>query len=223
MCGRFNIIDDSAVHSLLESLGLDMRLETRYNIAPTESIPVITNTKFGLNMHNMRWWLTPSWVPEITNKFSMFNAKSETVDTSKAFRRPFLNRRGIVPVSSFIEWKEEENGKQPYLIRQPEKALAFAAVWDIWEKDDFYIESCAILTTCAKSSFMHIHSRMPVMLSDAAITEWLEPSTATEYLKRFFNPESAPTLEVFPVSTAINSARNKDDRAVTPIGQTICV
>lgn len=219
MCGRFNITDDPAVHSLLKSLGIDMRLETRYNIAPTESIPVIARTERGTNIHNMRWWLTPHWAPEITSKFSMFNAKSETVESSKAFRGPFRHRRGVIPANSFTEWKTNTTGKQPFSIRVKRGPVLFAALWDIWEKDDYYLESCTILTTAATDKFSSLHHRMPVLLSEETINLWLDTQTPVTSLKKLFDPNNAPELEAFPVDKAINNARNKDDRAITPIGE----
>lgn len=219
MCGRINIIDDEGVRGFLDSLDLKVSLATRYNIAPTENIPVVTKSRDGLALHNMRWWLTPSWAAEVSSKFSMFNARSETIDSSKAFRGPFQSRRGIVPVSSFIEWKSEENGKQPYLISTENKFIALAAIWDVWQRDDYYLESCAIVTTRAKESFSSIHNRMPVMLSKNSISAWLEHTTKAEDLKSLFDPALAPPLKVCTVSKVCNNARNKDDRAVCPTGE----
>lgn len=223
MCGRINIIDDDGIRGFLASLGLNENLATRYNIAPTENIPVVTNSSNGLAIHNMRWWLNPSWAGEISTRFSMFNARSETIESSKAFRGPFHTRRGVVPISSFIEWKSEEKGKQPYLISTENKFMALAAVWDVWQKDDYYLESCAILTTEAKATFSGIHSRMPVILSAMNISLWLDKTTKAEDLKKLFAPAQSPPLTACTISKIINNARNKDDRAVCPTGEMLAI
>ena len=106
MCGRFNVIDNPELQQLLRDLGIDLGIAGATNIAPTETISVVHHsTATGRQMGSMRWWLTPAWAPEVSTRYSMFNAKSETLLTSKAFSRPFRSQRGIVPVSSFIEWK----------------------------------------------------------------------------------------------------------------------
>jgi putative SOS response-associated peptidase YedK len=216
MCGRINIIDDNKIRGFLDSLGLQETFVTRYNIAPTENIPVITGDGHGLTIRNMRWWLTPAWAPAMSTKFSMFNARSETVETSKAFRGAFQSRRGIVPISSFIEWKSDVNGKQPHLIRTESGCMALAAIWDTWQQNDYYLESCAILTTKAKDTFSEIHNRMPVIISASNINAWLKPTTNTKVLKDFFDAELSPPLSVCTLSKSCNNTKNKDDRAATP-------
>ena len=210
MCGRFNIIDDKGMQALLRELGFDFNFPTRLNIAPTEPVPVILHQQQWLAIHEMRWWLTPSWAPEVSTKFSMFNARCETLDTSKAFRGPFHHKRGVMPASSFIEWRREGAGKQPYLIRPLEGVFTFAAIWDQWEKSDSYIESCAMITTEATPAMSWLHHRMPVMLPLADLAEWLDPATSKARLNALMDQGLPVEMEAVPISTAVNSGRNKD-------------
>ncbi|TNF09166.1 MAG: SOS response-associated peptidase, partial [Gammaproteobacteria bacterium] len=116
MCGRYNIIDDPAIRDLLQYLGIRQHLQTTYNIAPTEMVPVIRQGEAAPELCRMRWWLVPSWAKEPSTKYSMFNARAEGLAESRAFRHPFKRQRCILPASSFIEWRKED-GKQPYDIR----------------------------------------------------------------------------------------------------------
>ena len=126
MCGRFNVIDDPLLRALMASLGITAPMPTAANIAPTETVEVVVQDTAGERMlHPMRWWLTPAWSDGPSTKYSMFNAKSETIATSRAFRGPFKRHRGIVSASSFIEWRSDAGQKQPWLIRS-DKALAMA-------------------------------------------------------------------------------------------------
>lgn len=219
MCGRYNIIDDPSIHSLLRSLGLDFHLPARVNIAPTEAVPVIINAGSGQQIHEMRWWLTPSWAPEISTQYSMFNARAETLTTSKAFRGPFKHKRGIMPASSFIEWRKEGGIKQPYLIQPQQGAFAFAAIWDQWEKSDSYVESCALITTNASESMRWLHSRMPVMLMEEQFEQWLDPSSSQDSLLPLLQQGLPADLEAFPLSTAINNGRQKDESLLDAEGE----
>ena len=90
MCGRFNITDSPLVQALLEELGVDIGpLPVRYNIAPTESVLTLYQIEDQYHAQEMRWWLTPSWSNGPSQKFAMFNARAESIATSRAYRGPF--------------------------------------------------------------------------------------------------------------------------------------
>ncbi len=219
MCGRVNITDDPFIRELMAALGVPVPLKSHFNVAPTDTVPLIIEERAKRAVHSMRWWLTPSWAPEVSSKYSMFNAKSETLAQSRAFRTPFHRQRGILPASSFIEWQKADTGKQPWCIQPTDQAIAFAALWDRWEKHGNFIESCTIITTAAPPEFTHIHHRFPVMLTLEECEVWLNADSETSALTPFFRPEIKYQMEMFPISTAINNANNKDDRSVTPTGQ----
>ena len=105
MCARYNIIDSAEVRLLLNLLAIELGLlPDRYNIAPTEPALAIVATDNGYAAMDMRWWLCPSWSDGPSQQFAMFNARSETIDTSKAYRGPFKHHRAVMPATSFIEW-----------------------------------------------------------------------------------------------------------------------
>ncbi len=212
MCGRFNITDDAYLQALLKTLGIDIGPlpEPRYNIAPTDRVPVIHELNGSLALNQMRWWLVPSWSDGPSQKYAMFNARSETLAKSRAFRGPFKRTRAIIPASSFIEWQKTSGGKQPYLIEQQDGALAFAGLWDLWERDGEQIYSCSIVTTDAAPSFEWLHNRMPVMLDSDGAAHWLDHDVDTEALATLFKPALLTPLVITPIDQAINNARNKD-------------
>ena len=89
----------------LDELGVDATLHDQYNIAPTESVPIIFEKQGKRECHLARWWLTPGWSSGPDTKFSMFNARAENLETSRAYKGPYHHSRCIIPASSFIEWK----------------------------------------------------------------------------------------------------------------------
>ena len=219
MCGRFNVIDDPALQALLEELGVEGPIGRRINVAPTEAVAVVVEEQGQRAMRDMRWWLVPSWAKEVTTQYSMFNARAETLDKSRAFRGPFRHRRGIVPASSFIEWQKVDGRKMPWLIHSHDRALALAALWEIWERDGNYLESCTIITTDAVAGFRHLHHRMPVMLHSDECNTWLNSDTPLEQAQALLQPSLSTTLELEPLDTAINNSRNKGEELLTPVGQ----
>lgn len=219
MCGRYNITDSPAVHALLDELGIDIGpLPTRYNVAPTD--PTLTLFKIDDNYHakDMRWWLTPSWSDGPSQKFAMFNARSESIDTSKAYRGPFKRQRGIIPATSFIEWQKQGSQKQAFEIKPTEGIFLFAAIWDYWKNDEQEIYSCSMVTTPAVQAFEHIHHRQPVMLSLEESKAWMELEQDTNTLQLLMKPYLPTPLKLMPVKSTINNAKKK--QTVEPDGGT---
>ena len=210
MCGRYNIVDDPVIHVLLDILGVDVGpLPTRLNIAPTESVPVIHMHEGKHQLSEMRWWLVPHWSSGPSQKYAMFNARSETIEKSRAYQGPYKYRRAIIPASSFIEWRKEEGGKQPILIEAEDQALAFAGVWDYWSDGTQEILSCSIITTEASKSFNRIHSRMPVILDEDNFGSWLAEDTPLPDIRNMLIPYGK-TLVATPIHKQINNARIKE-------------
>ncbi|MFC6673476.1 SOS response-associated peptidase [Marinobacterium aestuariivivens] len=210
MCGRYNIIDDPFTRDLLEALDIEARLTTRYNIAPTEEVPVIRRREDHYELVSMHWWLIPSWVREPGTRYSMFNARAETLNESPAFRAPFRHQRCIVPASSFIEWHTEPGGKQPWLIRPCDGAIAFAGIWDHWGQGQDSILSCCIVTCEAVAQFRDIHNRMPVMLRPDQFERWLDPASDSGSLLPWLLPQLPGPFELWPIDPHINNARHKE-------------
>jgi putative SOS response-associated peptidase YedK len=221
MCGRFNVTSDPLHRLIVEITGRGFVIEDKYNVAPTEDVPVLLQTEEGeWDLHDMRWWLVPYWTKEPSTKYSMFNAKSETLSKSRAFREPFKRRRCLVLASGYYEWRKEGNQKLPfYITPEDQSGFAFAGLWDRWKGDDRVIESCTIITTAATESMEPIHNRMPVNLTPDEIKAWIDLETDSETLAGLLAPRIRQPLAITPVSTYVNNARNKDERCIEPIGE----
>jgi len=212
MCGRLTVNNSSTLHSYYAGLGFS--LKPRYNVAPTESLQLV----YDGTVSEARWWLTPSWSKQVDQKYAMFNARCETLASSRAYREPFKRRRAIVPVSSFIEWRTEQGAKQPWLVTGENGALALAALWERWEQGDECIESCTIVTTAAATPFQQIHKRMPVMLAADEWQRWLDCAAPVADDDPLFRPELKQALRLTPISREVNNARHKDPQLLEPTG-----
>ncbi|MFK7975097.1 MAG: SOS response-associated peptidase [Halioglobus sp.] len=221
MCGRFNVIDSPGLQQLLQDLGIDLKLPNAVNVAPTESIALVRQSPAGPVVESARWWLTPAWADEVSQKYSMFNARSETLTKSPAFRGPFKSQRAIVPMTSFIEWRKEGDVKQPWHIESEEGALAVAALWDIWEKGDKPLMSCTLVTTAAAPAFEPWHSRMPVFLDASEQQQWLDNSQPIAANDPLFASRLKSPLQLTPLDRAIGNARNKDAQLLEGVGEAV--
>ena len=221
MCGRFNVIDSPGLQQLLRDLGVDLQLPGAVNIAPTEQVALLRDLASGRELASARWWLTPAWAPEVDQKYAMFNARSETLADSRAFRGPFRSQRGIVPMSSFIEWRTEGGAKQPWLITNAAGALAVAALWDVWHGGTAPLLSCTLVTTASAPAFEPWHRRMPVMLAEDECERWLDCSHTVDAHDPLFRSELKQTLRLQALPRAVGNARNKDPALLAGDGEVI--
>jgi putative SOS response-associated peptidase YedK len=221
MCGRFNVIDSPGLQQLLQDLGIDLSPPQGLNLAPTEQVSLVRQSESGPALDSARWWLTPSWARDMSQTYSMFNARSETLAKSPAFRGPFRRQRGLVAMSSFIEWRLEEGVKQPWLISNEQQALAVAALWDVWEGGDSPLLSCTLVTTAAAPAFKPWHARMPVFLAPEERSVWLDNGHAIAPDTAIFRSELKMNLSLQPLGRIVSNARNKDPAAMKGIGEVV--
>ena len=223
MCGRFNVTSDPLSQLLMDLVGMTHTGPDNFNLAPTETVEVLRIGPDGEpQLVPMRWWLTPFWTKELSTKYSMFNAKSETAAKSAAFKEPYQKRRCVVPITGFYEWCRENGQKVPYFIVPEEHdGLLLAGLWDRWRNRESNEEllSFTILTTAANDEMSFVHHRQPVMLSKDEALAWLDVEKPTADLEYLFSSRLPMSLEAIPVSTHVNNARNKDERCVQAIGQ----
>lgn len=205
MCGRYNLVTDAqALVDFFEvAFGADMAFTARYNIAPTQFLPIIRDQGRGRELLSARWGLVPHWSKEPNTKYSTINARAETVAQKPAYRDSFQRRRCLVPATGFYEWEVGEHGKQPYHIGlQGGWLMAFAGIWDHWSGGGSKFDSYLIVVTAADRSMKGLHDRMPVMLLPEHYTPWL---TGTVSVAADLMRPHGQTLDIYPVSRRVNS------------------
>lgn len=223
MCGRFNMIADPLTQLIMKIVSgelTDISLQDRYNVAPTEEVPVLLKTEAGQwALQDMRWWLVPNWSDAPSSKYTMFNAKSETLAKSRAFRMPFQRQRCIVPASGYYEWQKQSSGKVPYLIQPAQsEGFAFAGLWDTWQRGGKRVDSCTIITGAAPQGMAEYHHRVPIHLGLDEVERWLNLDTTQDELTALLSPHMREPILVTPVSSYVGNSRNKDSRCIEPIG-----
>ena len=224
MCGRFAFFVKGQFGYESLQLSEPPRFE-RYNIAPSQEILAIrTAPEAGRPEWVMlRWGLVPFWSKEPGGKRPLINARAEGIETKPSFRGPIRHRRCIVPASGFYEWRREGSGKQPYFVRPAAaEVFALAGIWDHWEgKQGEVIESVAIITTSANELMQPIHDRMPVILEEEDVAEWIAPATKFEKALTMLKPYSAARMMTYPVSSVVNSARHDGPECVARVDETV--
>jgi putative SOS response-associated peptidase YedK len=224
MCGRLNVSSGPLTLLFMDMVGQPYPQSDRHNVAPTAALPVLRAAESGgLEAATMRWWLVPYWAKEMTARYSMFNAKAETLSTSRAFKEPLIRRRCLVPVAGFYEWVREGDRKLPYYIRpHADDGLLLAGLWDRWRNGDDTLESFTVVTTAAHESLAFVHKRQPALLSRTEARRWVDTDEDVAALCRdLLVPRLPVALSVVPVSTYVNNARNDGPRCVEPIAKAV--
>jgi putative SOS response-associated peptidase YedK len=219
MCGRFSLFGD--IRSLKEQFHFDFTddIDARYNIAPGQDILTLIDNGNGRLGTSMRWGLIPFWADDEKIGYRMINARAETIDEKASFKHALKKRRCLILTDGFYEWKKDGKQKQPYRFgMKNKKPFALAGLWENWNKGGKNITSCTIITTSPNEVTEKIHDRMPVILPENKIDMWLDCSLEdSQTLKELLVPYDAASMEAYPVSTAINSAKNEGKELIAPI------
>lgn len=226
MCGRF--VSSTPPDELARQFGAqppaEALLDPSWNVAPTNDVWAVLETGGVRRVEPLHWGLVPFWAkdPGIGNR--MINARAETLAEKSAYKQAFKRRRCIIPADGFYEWRKVpgQKAKQPYYIHGAEgRPLAFAGLWEVWRsKDDAATElhSCTIVTGAPNPTVAPIHDRMPVILPESTWDAWLDPEEQDlELLGKLLVPARPEVVTLHPVSTEVNSVRNKAPHLIDPV------
>ena len=190
MCGRYTITSAPEAIRALFRYPEQPNFPPRYNVAPTQPIPIVRLVEGKRQFALVRWGLLPSWVKDPKTFSLLINARGESVTDKPAFRAAMKRRRCLIPADGFYEWKAVAGRKQPYFVRLKSGApMAFAGLWECWTgPNGEELETAAIVTTNANRTLAPIHNRMPVIVPPEGFDLWLNcamsmPQTAAALIR----------------------------------------
>jgi len=223
MCGRYSITQPVEAIQHVFEVAERPNLPPRYNVAPTQDVPVVRRGEDGARrLALLRWGLIPFWAEDAGIGSRMINARAESAAHKNAFRAAFRRRRCLIVADGFYEWKKPDSKggrKQPYRVTLTDGGpFAFAGLWERWRDPSSgeTVESCTILTTDANEALAHIHPRMPVILDPASFETWLDPSTDPRDARALLGPCPDRHVTAHPVSTRVNAVANDDPGVIQP-------
>lgn len=231
MCGRYVTPEEAEIEEFWHigrhnwrSPFEDVR-HARFNVAPQQGnprsyVPVIRADAEGtLELTDMQWWLLPFWSTEPRIKYSTFNARVENVTTSASFRESFKHRRCLIPAKGWYEWQAGPMGKQPWFLHHADRSpLAFAGLWDHWERDNQVIESCTIIVGAANDAVRQIHDRMPLLIPRDRQAAWLAHDlTDPAKVRELLAATSDSAISFYRVGRSVGNARNDGPELMEPV------
>ncbi|MGL5448349.1 MAG: SOS response-associated peptidase [Rhabdaerophilum sp.] len=203
MCGRFAVtLPPDAARSYFR-YGEFPNFPPRFDVRPTQPVPVVTLSEGARHFMLMRWGFIPSFVKDEKEFPLLINTRSETAYEKPSFRNAIRRRRCLFVADAFYEWmKLDPKGKfkRPYRIFRPDQPLAMGGIYETWHsRDGSEIDTCAILTTSANGMLSAVHDRMPVILDPEDFDAWLSPETAQDHVLRLMRPADEDTLVMEPI------------------------
>ena len=227
MCGRYSLFAPRETLEQRFEVTVSPDLEPRYNAAPGQELPVITDTEPN-SLRYLTWGLIPRWADDATESY--INARSETVNEKPAFAKPYESRRCLVPADGFYEWVDTDGGTQPYRVAfEDDRPFAMAGLWERWTPEttqtglgDFTgdaggrdsaepVETFTVLTTTPNEVVEPLHHRMAVILSPGKEDAWLNGADVS------FEPMNGDGFRSYPVSTAVNNPANDAPELLEPV------
>jgi putative SOS response-associated peptidase YedK len=229
MCGRYVIISTPEALRKLFGYAEMPNFPPRYNVAPTQPVPIVRLLDGKRSFALMRWGLLPGWVKEPKTFPLLINARGESALDKPAFRNAMRYRRCLIPTDGFYEWRAAANGgpntpKQPYFVRAKGEGggdtppLAFAGLWETWTgPNGEELDTVAIVTTRANRTLAAIHDRMPVFVPPEAFDLWLDcRAVDAETAAALIQPAPDDLLEAYEVGTAVNRVANDAEALIAP-------
>ena len=181
MCGRYYLENTLEMSPFAERMMRSplvrrwtdtCKVKSSGEICPADVVPVIAPDKSGNQaVYPMKWGYKG-------RQNLLINARVETAAEKPTFRDDWKSHRCIVPASYYFEWEHLtlNTGKtktgDKYAI-QP-KGSSITWLCGLYRIED-NLPRFVILTKDAADDIRFIHDRMPLMLPEELIDDWIKP------------------------------------------------
>ena len=227
MCGRFTLTYRET-QELADEMGIPIEelpvelYKPRFNIAPTDPHWIVREQHEERQLLPAKWGLVNSWAKDAKRAAAQINARAETLTKSPAFKEAFEKRRCVVPADGFFEWTGAKDDRWPIWFHRPGgKLILFAGLYESWPKQpNEWERTFTIITTTPNALIEPVHDRMPVVLDDEAVDEWLfGKHDSLQSLLGLLKPAPDDVLIATPVSQRVNSVKKDDPECLIEVAR----
>lgn len=164
----------------------------------------------------MHWGIVPHWARPGQFERPLINARAETIHDKASFKKLIARTRVIVPVNGFYEWRRTEGNKATFYFSSADQdALALAGIYQINRDGEMH---CCLITTEANSVMRPVHDRMPVLIPQGAMRDWLL-SEDNHVIDALMKPASDDSIAAVEVSSYTNNAHNEGKKCIAPVNK----
>ncbi|WP_068618200.1 SOS response-associated peptidase [Paenibacillus tuaregi] len=212
MCRRFSMaaeLPEVQEHFQIERVMYYYK--NRYNISPTQHIPVVLQQNGERILDEFRWGFIPYWGKDAVN------ADLRNVHQNKTYRRMVEKQRCVIPCNGLYYWKQD--GKKTYPVRvvmKDRSMFGVAGLFEIWQDTRGEpLRTCTLVMTEANPLIDEFESRMPAILSQEDMALWLDERTNDlELLNPILRPHSAEEMDAYAVTPLIDNSRHDTSECI---------
>lgn len=225
MCGRYVIEDFQELSETLRHIPFQVEIDPvpTWNAAPSQMLPVIVAEDGGWHLRRMQWGLIPRWTkPGEKPRIAPINARAETLGEKPMFRSLIRRQRCLVPANGFYEWKRTGGPKQPYYIfLKDEPVMLMAGLYDVaQDAAGEPLPSYTIITGGPNVLMQDVHDRMPMIIHAEDAELWMDREVEElAPLEMLLQPIAGEEMDLYPVSTAVNSVRNNSPELIERVAE----
>ena len=121
MCGRYVTPNDAAIEREFNIVRAEWKFPPNFNVAPTQTVPVIRSVDGTLQGVSMRWGLIPFFAKGEPPKYSTINARIETVETAASYRGPWKRGQRCLQVARVLRVAYGRDGSQGAILHSPQR------------------------------------------------------------------------------------------------------
>lgn len=206
MCTRYSLTKNKEIISKHFGVPSPESWKARYNVAPGQTVPVITNRRAD-EISFFRWGFIPNWSLDESTGTNLINAKGESAFSKAPFKQAIKSQRCLVLSDGYFEWKKIGKNKTPFRITLAnDEPFAFAGIWDYWENPQGeIINTFSILTTTANQQLAELNERMPVILAPGTEQKWLSDKLTEQDIVSMMVPFANDKVSFYQAHKVVNS------------------
>jgi putative SOS response-associated peptidase YedK len=198
MCGRFALYSQlDAIKKMCKFLDNWEKYAPTWNAGPGQTHPIITKQAGEYSLIRRNWGFKAF---DSNNAPLVVNTRVESL-SRRDYLKNYKLSTCIIPVDGFYEWDKE---KQPYYCHYKDNKLMFLT--GINAIDHLGRNSFSIITKDAELNLEKIHHRMPVILSEENILQWLDVDNISVSISKL-RPIITELID-YPVAKKVNAIRN---------------
>lgn len=180
MCGRYEFkILPSSIGRQIKEKAEELSLQYKEGeIFPGDNVLCIVEFKDKITMKSMKWGI-------IGENF-IINARTDKINTS-SFYKNMKNRRCAVIANGFYEWDKDKN---KYYFQMECEYMYLAAIFN-------ESQQLLIMTKDADESMKGIHPRMPVIMDQQEMLEYIKNGRISSGFKELIISDRNNEVKLF--------------------------
>ncbi|HNP19904.1 MAG TPA: SOS response-associated peptidase [Fulvivirga sp.] len=217
MGDRYTLTVDAETLSARFDAEVSSDIKARYNAAPTQLLPVITQGSSGFSFFH--WGQIPGWSKNKTISNKLIFAELETLEEKFSTKNALAQRRCLIPIDGYYDWKRiSKKGRVAHrIVFGEQEIVALAGIWEEFEDEQEKImHTFRIITTTANETIGQMNSRMPVVLGKNNESLWLDNKAELPQLMEILLPYPDNKISMYSVSPKIENPANEGPSLIKP-------